>query len=141
MNYEDTEDHRLAALGVGYQVKHDSELDTDWLMNGDQVVAVHGQWNPKTDKGASFDLMIAAKLCVFLVPEGVGVTADKGIAIFRPFISTQSTQETAMHAIFYAAVAKGKQKEVAGTEDDTIDSEQSDWEARQMETIDYLVEE
>ena len=59
MTPQDREEHRLAALGAGYKVKRDRDMDTDFLMDGDRVVAIDGQWSPKTDKADNFDLWCA----------------------------------------------------------------------------------
>ena len=59
MTPQDREERRLAAKAAGFKVKRDRDMDTDFLMDGDRVVAIDGQWSPKTDKADSFDLCCA----------------------------------------------------------------------------------
>ena len=112
MNDIDREEHRLAALAAGYEVKRDSDMDTDFLMDGDRVVAIEGQWSPKTNKADSFDLMVDCNII-----GGFSKTEQKAMAA-HPYTGVEcetgghnTAANDLMLAIFNCAVAMGRSME------------------------------
>ena len=108
MNDIDQEEHRLAALAAGYKVKRDRDMDTDFLMDEDRVVAIDGQWSPKTDKADNFDLMTTCNIIA-----GFSKKENKAIAV-HPYTDIKcetgghdTPADDLMQAIFNCAAAVG----------------------------------